>query len=139
MAAPKWIFWAGLLALLWNLMGLAAIGADTFMGDTAMAGLNEAQRSLALSTPLWAKLGGWTAVTTGTLGSLGMMFRRHWCVALFAVSLLGVLVQHVWMFALSDTLRVYGSTVGVLQGLVLVIAVTLLLVARRARANGWLQ
>jgi hypothetical protein len=43
------------------------------------------------------------------------------------------------MFALSDTLSLYGSTVGILQGLVLVIAVTLLLVARRARANRWLR
>jgi hypothetical protein len=139
MAAPKWIFWAGLLALLWNLMGLVAIGADTFMGDKAMAGLTEAQRLLALSTPLWAKLASWTAVTTGTMGCVGLMMRREWCVGLFAVSLLGVLVQHVWMFALSDTLSLYGSTVGILQGLVLVIAVTLLLVARRARANRWLR
>jgi len=48
-------------------------------------------------------------------------------------------VQDVAMFVLSDVLKVYGSVVLGLQGLVLAIAVALLWFARLANAKGWLR
>jgi len=47
-------FWViGVVALLWNLMGLASFFMYTNMGDDALALMSEAQRAEYENTPMW--------------------------------------------------------------------------------------
>ena len=132
---PRYFVPVAIVALLWNLLGLAALAMDA-MADPAA--LTPAQQALAASTPLWAKIGSWVGVGAGALGSLGLVLRKSWAVPLLAISLAGVVVQDVWLFGMADVGAAYGSAPLVMQGVVLAIAVALLLLARNARAKGWL-
>lgn len=133
---PKWFTPVAVVALLWNLLGAAALAMDA-MADPAA--LTPAQQALVASTPLWAKIGSWVGVGAGALGSLGLVLRKGWAVPLLAVSLAGVVVQDVWLFGMADVAPAYGSAPLVMQGVVLLIAIALLWLARSARAKGWLN
>lgn len=133
---PKWFVPVAVVALLWNLIGLAAIAMDA-MADPAA--LTPAQQALVASTPLWAKIGSWVGVGAGTLGSLGLVLRKGWAVMLLTISFAGVIVQDVWLFLLADVSSAYGSAPLVMQGIVLLIAIGLVSLARSARAKGWLN
>jgi hypothetical protein len=133
---PKWFVPVAVVALLWNLIGLAALAMDA-MADPAA--LTPAQQALIASTPLWAKIGSWVGVGAGTLGSLGLVLRKGWAVMLLTISFAGVIVQDVWLFLLADVSSAYGSAPLVMQGIVLLIAIGLVSLARSARAKGWLS
>lgn len=133
---PKWFVPVAVVALLWNLIGLAAIAMDA-MADPAA--LTPAQQALVASTPLWAKIGSWVGVGAGALGSLGLVLRKGWAVMLLTISFAGVIVQDVWLFLLADVGSAYGSAPLVMQGIVLLIAIGLVSLARSARAKGWLN
>lgn len=133
---PKWFVPVAVVALLWNLIGLAALAMDAIADPAA---LTPAQQALVASTPLWAKIGSWVGVGAGTLGSMGLVLRKGWAVMLLTISFAGVIVQDVWLFLLADVSSAYGSAPLVMQGIVLLIAIGLVSLARSARAKGWLS
>jgi hypothetical protein len=100
--------------------------------------MTEAQQALYAARPTWAVAATAFAVWGGALGSLGLILRKRWATAVLVVSLLGVVVQDLGLFVLTDAGAQAGATVAVLQGLVLLVAVGLVLLARRARAEGWI-
>ena len=134
---PRWYTAAAVAALLWNLLGCAAYLADVMISPEAVAQLTADQQALYAARPAWAVAATATAVWFGAAGSLGLLLRRGWALPLLVVSLAGVLVQDVWLFLLSDAGRQAGAAAFVLQGLVLVVAIALVLLARKANAAGW--
>lgn len=136
---PKWYFPVTIAALLWNLMGCAAYLSDVLLTAEDVAKMSSDQQALYASRPIWAVAATAVAVWGGALGSLGLILRRRWALPLLSASLIGLVVQDVAMFVLGDVLKVNGSVVLGLQGLVLAIAVGLLWLARAANANGWLR
>lgn len=133
--APKWFTPVAFVALLWNLVGAAALAMNALADPAA---LTPAQQALVASTPLWARIASWCAVAAGALGSLGLTLRKGWAAGALLVSLAAVIVQNMWLFAIADVGSAYGPTPLVMQGLVLVIAIALAMLARSARARGWL-
>ena len=133
---PKWLMPVAVVALLWNLIGAAALAMNAAADPAA---LTPAQQALVDSTPLWAKIASWFGVGAGALGSLGLVLRQGWAAPVLLISLAGVIIQDVWMFVLADVAAVYGNVALVMQGIVLVIAIALLSLARGARAKGWLS
>ena len=79
------------------------------------------------------------AVWCGALGCVALLLRKRWAVPLFLVSLLGVIGQDVWLFGMSGSVAQAGGVAFVLQGLVLVVAIALLLLARNAAARRWIE
>jgi hypothetical protein len=136
---PKWYLPVTIAALLWNLMGCGAYLSDVMLTAEDVAKMSADQQALYASRPAWAVAATAVAVWGGALGSLGLILRRRWALPLLSASLIGLVVQDVAMFVLSDVLKVYGSVVLGLQGLVLAIAVALLWFARVANAKGWLR
>lgn len=134
-ASPKWLVIVGVIALLWNLMGAAAVVADAL---TDRSTLTAAQQALAASMPVWAKAGSWIGVGAGVLGSLGLVLRKTWAVPVLGLSLAGIIAQDVWMFGMADVASAFGSTPLMMQGFVLAIAVALLWLAHSAKGKGWL-
>lgn len=135
---PAWFYVLAGLALLWNVAGLLAVVADLRLSAADIAALPPEQQAMYAARPLWSVVGSVVAVAAGTLASLLLLLRRRWAILLFGVSLVGVVVQDLGIFVLTRAAKTGDMTPLVLQSLVLVIAVALLLLARRARANGWL-
>jgi hypothetical protein len=136
--APKWFLPVVIIALLWNLMGCAAYLSDAMLSAADIAKMNDAEKAMVAARPVWAVGATAVAVWLGALGCLALILRKGWAVPLLWLSLLGVVAQDIWLFALApDTGLVNGAVYG-LQGLVLVIAVALLWLATKAKANVWL-
>lgn len=135
-AAPKWLNWVAALALLWNLLGFAALAMDTLqMGPP----LTPEQADYAAAVPIWAKAASWIAVGAGIAGCLLLFRRQVRAVVAFAVSLLALIVQNVQMFVMADTGALFGPTPMVMQAMVAIIAAVLLWLAISARSKGWLH
>ena len=128
-----------ILALLWNLLGVAMFFLQTGMTAEDIAALPEAQRVVYEAMPSWLAVFYGLSVFAGALGSLGLVLRRRWAMPLFAVSLAAVLVQMSAIYALTPAWQASGAS-GLPMTLVIVgIAVFLFWYARRASKRGWLR
>ncbi len=135
---PKWFLPVAIVALLWNLIGCAAYLQDVMLTPEDIAMMPLEQQALYAARPAWSVAATAIAVWAGALGCLGLVLRRRWATPLLIASLVGVILQDVSLFAMSREAAM-PSVAFVLQGLVLVIAIALVLLARRATANGWLR
>lgn len=135
---PTWFIVVAVLALLWNAMGLMAVVMDALTTPEQLAALPADQQALHQARPGWSVVGSFAAVVAGTLGSLALLLRKRWAHPLLLVSLLGVLVQDAGLFTAAPAGAI-SAAVYVMQGLVLVITVALVGLARRAIARDWLK
>ena len=137
-APPKWLRPVAVLALLWNLIGLAASGMDLSLSAADIARLPAAQQELYASRPAWAVAATALAVVAGALGSAGLLLRKRLALPLLAASLLGIVLQELNLFVLTDGARLGGPEVTALQGLVLAVGIALVLLSRNGVKAGWL-
>jgi hypothetical protein len=135
---PIWFFVVAVIALLWNAAGLMAVGADLRLSAADIAALSPDQQAMYAARPGWSVVGSVLAVGAGTLGCVLLLLRKRLAAAVFALSLVGVVVQDIGIFVVAGAGKGGDPVPFVLQGLVLVIAVGLLLLARRAQDRSWL-
>ena len=136
-ARPKWYLPVSILALLWNLMGCAAYLSDVMLTAEDIAAMDATQQALYNSRPAWAVAATAVAVWGGAVGCVGLILRKRWSAVLLELSLAGVIIQDIGLFILSGVNP--GTFVMVMQGLVLLIAIGLVVLSRRAIANHWLS
>ncbi len=136
---PKWFTPVAVVALLWNLFGCAAYLMDVRLTPDDVAKMSAAQQAMYAARPAWSVGATALAVWCGALGCVALLLRKRWAVPLFLVSLLGVIGQDVWLFGMSGSVAQAGGVAFVLQGLVLVVAIALLLLARNAAARRWIN
>ena len=136
---PGWFRIVAIVALLWNLLGVAAFVMDASMSTEAIAALPEAQQQLYAVRPMWVVVAYGVAVFAGALGCLMLVMRRKLAVPLLVLSLLAVLVQMSYLFFMSDTFAVMGNAAMAMPILVVVISLALVWLARNAAARGWLR
>lgn len=136
---PTWFWVVSGIALLWNLVGVAAYIMQVTMTPEAMAALPEAQRIAYENTPGWATGAFAIAVFAGALGSLALLLRKSWAVPVLLLSLGGALVQNVHNFFMSNNIEIMGSEAIVMPALVIAIGVALVWFARKSQANGWIS
>ena len=136
---PRWFRPVAIVALLWNLLGCFAYLSDVTLTPEDVARMSAAQQALYASRPAWAVAAIAFAVWGGALGSIGLILRKRWATLLLLISLAGVVVQDIALFALTEAASQAGPAVIVLQGLVLMIAVALVVLGRKADSHGWLS
>ena len=136
--APKWFTPVAVLALLWNLLGCFMIAMDAMMPPDAVAALPADQQAIHAARAPWMVIGSIVAVAAGALGSLGLVLKRRWATPLLILSVLGLVVQDLGFALISRTLPIPMAG-WIMQGLVLVIAILLVVMARKAAAAGWLR
>lgn len=132
---PAWFWVVSILAFLWNLMGVGAYLADKY---GAME-LTAAQQELSDLTPAWSTAAYAIAVWFGALGCIALLLRKKWARPVLLISLLGVIVNQIYMFFLSNTFEVYGSVEMGLQIAVLLIGIALVYFARKSENSSWLS
>ncbi|GAB4188417.1 MAG: hypothetical protein Tsb002_14690 [Wenzhouxiangellaceae bacterium] len=136
---PTWFWVVGSLALLWNLMGVFAYVAQVTMSAEDLAAMPEAQRVLYETVPAWATAAFALAVFGGALGCLLLLLRRSWAFAALVISLVAVLVQMYHAFFMSKSFEVFGPGSMIMPLMVIIIAILLVWLARKATRAGWLR
>lgn len=136
---PRWFFVVAVIALLWNLLGCLAFAMDLSLSAADVARMPESQQTLYNARASWAVAATALGVLGGALGCIALLLRREWALPLFVVSLVGIVVQDFGLFVVVDGAKLAGMTAVVLQGLVLLIAIGLIVLAHRSIARGWLR
>jgi hypothetical protein len=126
------------VALLWNLLGCLFFAVEMFAQEAAIQAMTEPQKEWARSIPGWIYVVYGLAVTTGVVGSLGLLLRKGWTISVFAICLAAVIVQMAYTMLLAGGLRVMGPSGAVMPSLVITIAAALLWFSWFARSRGWL-
>lgn len=136
---PRWFRPVAIVALFWNLLGCVAYLADVTISPERLRAMTAAQQALYAARPSWAVAGTALAVWFGAAGSLGLVMRRKWAVWPLIVSLVGVVVQDLWLFGLSRAAAQAGALAFVVQAMVLIVAIALVVLARKAATHLWLS
>ena len=136
---PVWFWVVAAIGLVWNLFGVMAYLGSVYMPPEALEALDPDRQAFIENTPGWVTGAFAIAVFAGTLGCLLLLFRKKLAIPFLGASLGGILVQQYYGFIGSNALEVYGTTEGlVLPLLVLVFAILLIVLGRRAAGNGWI-
>ena len=134
---PVWFYVVAGIALLWNLIGLAAVVMNFTMSAEQIAALPPEQQQLFAETPAWATYASLIAVITGSLGCIGLLIKKNWAQIMFIISILGLIAQDIGIFVIVDAVAVVGVVPLYMQTFVFVMAVALWWLARFAEKREW--
>ena len=136
--APRSLTVIAVLAIAWNLVGIAAFAVQAGMSDAQMTALPPAQQQAWREMPGWAWVSYAIAVFAGTAGAVALLLRRSAAVALLGLSLAAVILQYGYSFLVARLASMIGPQALLLPLVIIVLAVAQLLYARHARVRGWL-
>ena len=131
---PSTSFWViSILAIIWNLIGVIVYLGQAYMTDNMKALMTEEQLAIIENSPIWATAAFAIAVWFGLLGSILLTLRKKLSKSVLYISLLGVIVQLIYNFFMSNAIEVYG-TQGIIQPLI-TLAISLFLVSYAKQAD----
>lgn len=136
---PLWFWIVSALALLWNLVGLLMFCRDVTMTPEALALLPAEQQQIHAAMPRWVYAFFGISVLAGVAGGIGLLLKRRWAVPAFLVSLLGLIGDFGGLYVTTPMWETTGVGGAIFPLVLFVIAIGLLLLARKARARGWLD
>jgi hypothetical protein len=137
---PRWYWIVAGLAVVWMLFGVLAFIMDPLTDEATLAEMSQAQRELFLARPTWLFVIYGGAVFAGLAGAIGLLLRRTWAVSAFAVSLLLVIVQFIYVLFVMDAIGRIGAAEALPFPIVIfVVGAGLLWLSVVARKRGWLR
>ena len=134
---PSWFKIVAIIALIWNLLGVVAFVGQMLITPEMLSALPIAEQELYANTPLWATAAFAIAVFSGAFGSLFLLMRKSLATPLLTFSLVGILVQNVHSFFISNSIEVYGPGGMIMPVMIIFLAIYLIWLAKNAQANGW--
>jgi hypothetical protein len=134
---PSWFKIVAIIALIWNLLGVLAFVGQMLITPEIISALPVAEQELYANTPLWANVAFAVAVFSGAFGSLFLLMKKSIATSLLIFSLVGVLVQNVHSFFMSKSFEVYGAGSMIMPAMIVVLAIYLVWLAKKAQAQGW--
>lgn len=138
---PPLSFWmvAG-VALAWNLIGLFMYYSGVSATPEQLKTVYSPEQFAAIeATPVWVTSAFAIATTVGVIASIVLLLRKALAFVLFVVSFVALLIQDLYLFLLSDSLAVFGSSLLVIQGSVFVGGALWIGYAGLARNKGWIS
>lgn len=136
---PKHLWVVGVLALLWNLVGVFDYLATQLEFESYMSQFTQEQLDYFYGFPAWATSAWAFAVWGSLLGSIGLLMRRRWAVWAFGIALAGLVFSTIYSFVLSNGAEMMGSGGTVFTLVIFVIAIFLFVYARKQAAAGVLR
>ncbi|WP_299534162.1 hypothetical protein [Ulvibacterium sp.] len=136
---PLWFWIVGIIALLWNAMGVMAYLQQAFMIEETLMTLSEPERVVLEARPAWATAAFALAVWGGFLGCIALLLRKKWARPILLISLFGILVQMFHSFFIGKNLEVYGPGEISMPILIILIGVGLVIFARISTKKLWLR
>ncbi|PCJ36269.1 MAG: hypothetical protein COA75_08560 [Cellvibrionales bacterium] len=138
--SPSILFWViSIIAFLWYLMDMSAFFMRIFISEEALLAMSDNHRQQIQDTPLWVNCVFAFEVFGGTLGSVGLLLRKKWALALFVISLLGVLAQTTYIYFLSNSVALMGWMAIVMPLVAIAIGAGLIIHAKSSVSKGWLR
>ena len=137
---PPLSFWivAG-AALAWNLIGLFMYYSGVSATPEQLQAVYSPEQYAAIeATPVWVTSAFAIATTVGVIASIVLLLRKAAAFPLFVLSFVALLIQDLYLFLLSDSLAVFGSSLLVIQGCVFLGGVIWIWYASLARNRGWI-
>jgi len=126
------------LALVWNLMGVVAYLGQTFMGQKTLLSLSKSEQYYFSNMPAWVTAVFATAVFSGVIGSIAMLFKKKIATLLYSISLVSLLAQQVYNFLIQDFITISG--VGLILPLsTIIIGIVLLWYSYKMSKQGMLN
>ncbi len=136
---PKWFTILGLIALLWNLMGMVNFFSQVNLTAEALSALPVAEQELMNNTPLWSLIAFGLAVFGGTIGCASMLLHKAWSKIAFLISLFAAIAQMGYWLFFTKAVSVYGPATYVMPVLVISISFMLLRLANIGIKKGYLN
>ena len=131
-----WVYSGG--ALVWNLIGLFMYYMFVTTPQEDNPAYTELQQAALSEMPSWATGAYGLAVTAGVLGSLFLLLRKSWALPMFVVSLVAIVAQDFYWFAIADAMEAWGNQAAIMPSIVLIVGIALIFYSRTAKAKGWL-
>jgi hypothetical protein len=136
---PRHLWIVGALSLLWNAVGAFDYSATQLRLEFYMSQFTPEQLAYFYGFPAWA-VGAWAiAVWSSLLGSLSLLLRKDWAVALFGVAIAGIVITAIYNFVLTDGLSMIGTGGMVFTAVIWLIALCLFFYARAMSKRGVLR
>lgn len=137
---PTTSFWIiGILALLWNLMGVFAYLQQAYMTAEDLAALPADQQALYENVPAWVTAVFALAVFGGALGCILLLLRKKLATFVFIISFISILAQMTYNLFMSKALEVYGPGGMIMPIMVVVLGAFLVWYSKKMEAAGILN
>ena len=131
---PIWFWIIGVIALIWNGLGVMAYLTKAYATDEMIAALPEEQQAeFLVEHPAWYTAAFAIAVFAGALGALALLIRKKWAYGLFVLSAIAAIAQHVYLF-----MNVEMQSI-IMPILVIVVCIFLIWLSKKSTANGWIS
>lgn len=136
---PVWFWVVSVIALLWNLMGVASYLMDAYVSIEQLEAMTQEMRELYEGRPAWVTACFAIAVFGGTLASIALLLRKKWARTVFIISLIAAIAQFAhWLF-MTNSPDVYGAEVYVMPILVVIFGAYEIFFAKQGIEKGWLK
>jgi hypothetical protein len=136
---PNTLFWVlSVLALLWNIIGVYAYLTQVNMTDEVIATLPQPQQDYYNGVAPWAMRAYATAVFTGLLGCILLLFRKKYATTLFIISLIAVIAQASYNSFIQEFMPIENSHL-IMAGVIILIGVLLIIFSINATKKGYLK
>lgn len=137
---PTTSFWIiGIIALVWNLMGVFAYLQEAYMTAEDLAALPPDQQAFYENAPAWVTGAFALAVFGGALGCLLLLLRKKLATFVLIISFIGILAQMSYNFFISKSMEVYGPGEMIMPVMVIVVGVFLVWYSKKMHTQGILS
>ncbi|MDG1528294.1 MAG: hypothetical protein P8I51_02295 [Polaribacter sp.] len=138
---PNPIFWMiGIIALLWNSMGVDAYIQQAYNTERHQAMYPEPkQLEIVNNLPSWLTAVFAIAVFAGLLGCILMLFKKKMANLFFKFSLFAVIIQTIYNLFINEGKDMYGAFEYSMLISIPIAAIFLMLYSKKSTEKGWLS
>lgn len=137
---PEIAFWIiGIIALIWNLMGVAAYLMQAYMTEEDLLALPIEEQALYADIPAWVTAAYALAVFGGALGCILLLLRKKLATVVFMISFVSIVAQASYNIFMSSATEVYGPAAFMMPAMVIIIAVFLIWYSKKKASQGILS
>ena len=134
---PTTSFWViGIVALIWNLMGVFAYLQQAYMTAEDLSALPIEEQALYENIPAWVTAAFALAVFGGALGCVLLLLRKKLATLVFIISFVSILAQMTYNLFMSKAMEVYGPGGMIMPVMVIVIGAYLIWYSKKMEAQG---
>jgi hypothetical protein len=135
-SAPRHVWIVGILALLWNAMGAFDYLMTETRNEAYMSQFTPEQLEFFYGFPAWLVALWAIAVWGGLLGAVLLLMRRRLAVQLFLASFVSMAVTSVHNYGIAGGADIVGGAGLAFSAVIFVVALLLVVYARRMAARG---
>jgi hypothetical protein len=135
--APWHLWLVGILAVLWNSVGVVDYVMTQLQNAAYMSAFTQVQLDYFYSQPMWVTISWGIAVWSSLIGSILLLMRKKISVGVFLLSIVGVVVTSVYSYGLSNGYEIMGGLFALIFSIMIfVIAVALYFYAKSMTNKG---